>query len=303
MVSNSKSVTQSKFNALELLARIRADNVLSSSSDTGHKQPNVSRRIAGLDFNPDNNDPAGPAAFDSNNRDDLSHNPSIDSLINLKSRDSYPRDHINGDKNGAAFLSSGFDSFDNGGKSRNDDYDYKKDKSIHNKSNVDTQNINSGMYENNQKSNYNSRQHQTPNTVLDNRNYFGDNQDSDSLKKYMNASDGGNTSGNCYKHTYDIDDNDDSVNGKDYFHFILNNNYVSNNYNDKDDDSSRSDNDINNNNNYKENNNNNYNNNHNDNNNNNYNNPGIRNRNDNNNNNFNKSSNNNQNYYNQNRND
>ena len=264
MVSNSKSATQSKFNALELLARIRADNVLSSSFDSGHKQPNVSQNsVAGLEFSPDNDGYSGLTGFDSINRDVRSHNPSIDPAINLKSRDSYPS-HVKDDKNETALLSSGYDSFDSGGRGRNNDRNEEKDESIHARNNNDTQNINNGMYGNNRRSNYNSHHYRTPNTTIDNKNFSRDESNHDNLKNYIQSSEVDNNPANSYKHTYDTDDNDDSVSGKDYFNLILNNGHTSNNGNE---DRSRSDNNNSNNNN----NNNNYNNN-----------SSIRNRNDNN---------------------
>ena len=204
--------SQSKFNALELLARIRADNVLSSSLDSGQNPSSASQnKIYNSNHKASNgfDDKIGAVEFDSNKQDNSNQNRSIDSISNNNSSSS--------------------------SSSNNANFNDKNDPNNHSRSN-NSQNV----FEDGASRYYIPHQYESPTNPYNKIETYTDNKKSEHFKNRIKSA--RNTFGiddvisNSYKNIYNTND-DEIISDKDYFSLIRGNEGGNdNNSNDTDND-------------------------------------------------------------------
>ena len=190
--------SQSKFNALELLARIRADNVLSSSLDSGQNPSSASQnKIYNSNHKASNgfDDKIGAVEFDSNKQDNSNQNRSIDSISNNNSSSS--------------------------SSSNNANFNDKNDPNNHSRSN-NSHNV----FEDGASRYYIPHQYESPTNPYNKIETYTDNKKSEHFKNRIKSA--RNTFGiddvisNSYKNIYNTND-DEIISDKDYFSLIRGN--------------------------------------------------------------------------------
>ena len=209
--------SQSKFNALELLARIRADNVLSSSLDSGQNPSSASQnKIYNSNHKASNgfDDKIGAVEFDSNKQDNSNQNRSIDSISNNNSSSS--------------------------SSSNNANFNDKNDPNNHSRSN-NSHNV----FEDGASRYYIPHQYESPTNPYNKIETYTDNKKSEHFKNRIKSA--RNTFGiddvisNSYKNIYNTND-DEIISDKDYFSLIRGNEGGNdNNNNDTDNDNTCND--------------------------------------------------------------